>query len=256
MLDVDDEAAAADHSADRQAGPLMTLAEAAEAAGRPVEALRAILRRDLTKPLERQRLRPRKGNRGEWLIELPAGLRRPAKPPGRPAVDRHDFHAEEIADRLADLEQVVAGRVADLESALGEARIAAATAAAERNAAKAAATLEGGLLREQLERELARVADLERQLAEARRPFWSRWFGKGSARRWRGRRRCWNASCGRSGFLSDQHSGLLDLDAAVAPSDTPETKNAGADNTGVPFGNLHADQPRPSVPTNTSRPDL
>ena len=160
------------------AGPLMTLAEAAEATGRPVEALRAILRRDLAKPPERQRLRPRKGNRGEWLVELPAGLRQAARPPGRPAAGRHDTEADDFAGRLADLEQTVAGRVADLESALAEARIAAATAAAERNAAKAAATLEAGLLREQLGRELARVADLERQLAEARRPFWSRWFGK------------------------------------------------------------------------------
>jgi len=178
VLGKDDEAADTDHPADRQAGPLMTLAEAAEATGRPVEALRAILRRDLAKPPERQRLRPRKGNRGEWLVELPAGLRRAAKPTGRPAADRHDAQADELADRLADLEQTVVGRVADLESALAEARIAAATAAAERDAAKSAGTLEAGLLREQLGRELTRVADLERQLAEARRPWWGRFVSR------------------------------------------------------------------------------
>ena len=54
------------------------------------------------------------------------------------------------------------GQVADLESALAEARIAAATAAADGDAAKSAGTLEAGLLREQLQREFARVADLER----------------------------------------------------------------------------------------------
>jgi hypothetical protein len=165
-----DEEADAGRPADRQASPLMTLAEAAAATGRPIEALRAILRRDLMKPPERQRLRPRKGNRGEWLVELPAGLQQSARPPGRPAAGRHDAHPEDLVDRLVSLEQTVAGRVADLESALAEARIAAATAAAERDAAKTAAVLEASLLREQLSRELARVADLERQLAEVRRP--------------------------------------------------------------------------------------
>jgi hypothetical protein len=154
----------------------MTLAEAEAFTGRPVAALRALMRRDLQKPLEEQRLRARKNNNGEWLIELPAELMQPAaKPAGRYA-GHEAANGAVLAGRLAALEEIMAGRLTSLEAALGEAKIVAATAVAERDAARAAATLEASLLRQQLERELGRVVELERQLARARQPWWLRWL--------------------------------------------------------------------------------
>jgi hypothetical protein len=162
----------AEHQAGRSVSPAVTLAEAEALTGRPVAALRALMRRDLQKPREEQRLRARKNNNGEWLIELPAELMQPtAKPVGHHA--GHDAaNGASVAGRLAVLEEAMAGRLASLEAALAEAKIVAATAMAERDAA----TLEASLLRQQLERELSRVSQLEQQLAQARQPWWLRWL--------------------------------------------------------------------------------
>jgi hypothetical protein len=164
----------AERQADHSLSPAMTLAEAEALTGRPVAALRALMRRDLQKPPEEQRLRARKNNNGEWLIELPAELMQPApKPAGRHA-GHETASSAAMPDRLAALEGIIASRLAGLEASLAEVKIIAATAVAERDAAKAAGTLEASLLRQQLERELGRVTELERQLAQARQPWWLR----------------------------------------------------------------------------------
>jgi hypothetical protein len=179
VADVANAGVQAGHGNGHSTSPAMTLVEASAATGRPVAALRALLRRDLQKPLPEQRLRARKSNTGEWLIELPADLRQPVVSQAGNHAAHHEDEVESAAGRLAALEQIVAGRLAGLEEALAEARIAAATAVAERDAARTAAVLEAKLLREQLEREMARVAGIERQLEEARRPLWWRWLRSG-----------------------------------------------------------------------------
>ena len=47
--------------------PWLTISEAAERSGRKIDAMRALVRRG--------RLPRRKGNRGEWLVQLPESMR-------------------------------------------------------------------------------------------------------------------------------------------------------------------------------------
>jgi hypothetical protein len=148
----------------RAADPLVTLAEAAAATGRPKEALRAMIRRG--------KLEAIRGNDGRFLVRLPSDIS--LQPRSQP-------HRGRAAERAADDHATAASRTAELEdtaeewrAAAEEARLAAAVAAAERDAAKAAAAAEIGALRET-------VADLRGRLdrAEARlaAPWWRRLLG-------------------------------------------------------------------------------
>src|SRR3982751_6495497 len=50
--------------------PWLTISEAAERTGRKLDAMRALVRRG--------RLPRKKGNRGEWLVQIPGAVMRPA----------------------------------------------------------------------------------------------------------------------------------------------------------------------------------
>lgn len=119
----------------------LTLSEAAERSGLNREALRARARRGL--------VASRKGNSGEVLVQVPAGLlagdgRAEAGPPAGGGQD------------MADL-------TADLQAEVSELRVALARAEAGRDAAKATAAAEALATRE--------VVDLlKAQLAETRKP--------------------------------------------------------------------------------------
>jgi hypothetical protein len=176
---------------DQDGRPLVTLAEAAAITGRSLGAVRAVLRRDLRRPEAERRLKAQKNNAGEWLIAVPPGWRRAAASydaghaawdaSHRPATTAPHDASPSVAGRLSALEAVVAERLAALERDLAVSQVALAKAEAERDAQQAVAQVREQAaervvaeLREQLSRELARVADLERQLAEVRRPWWVR----------------------------------------------------------------------------------
>jgi len=171
--------------------PLVTLAEAAAITGRSLGAVRAVLRRDLKRPEAERRLKAQKNNAGEWLIAVPPGWRRaitsydaghaPYDALQVPAATAPHAGSPSVVGRLSALEAVVAERLAALERDLAASQVALAKAEAERDAGQAVAAAREqaterviGELREQLSRELARVTALERQLAEARRPWWAR----------------------------------------------------------------------------------
>src|SRR3954453_4722040 len=81
----------------RAADPLVTLAEAAAAMGRPKEALRAMIRRG--------RLEAIRGNDGRFLVRLPSDI--PLQPRGEP-------HRGRAADRAAADQAAPASRPAEL----------------------------------------------------------------------------------------------------------------------------------------------
>jgi hypothetical protein len=155
-----------DSPAEAAAEPLMSLAEAAAATGRKPEAIRAMVRSG--------RLQARRGNDGKLLIAIPAHMRQPS-----------GSQAEADLSRAASLE-------ADVErwrAAAEEARLEAAKAAVEARLEAAVAAAENRLLREELSRERERngrlegelrelVERLERDLMEARRPWWARLVGR------------------------------------------------------------------------------
>jgi len=146
-------------AADRAAQPLMTLAEAAAACGRPKEALRAMIRRG--------RLHAKRGNNGQFLVALPPEMREPHGQPQRGrAVKRGEAVADGAADRAAELEDAIE----EWRAAAEEARLAAAVAVAERDAATA--TIEA--LKAGLEHERAERAKLAAELAEARKGWLER----------------------------------------------------------------------------------
>jgi hypothetical protein len=146
-------------AADREAQPLMTLAEAAAACGRPKEALRAMIRRG--------RLHAKRGNNGQFLVALPPEMREQHGQPQRGrAAKRTEAAANGAADRAAELEDVVE----EWRLAAEEARLAAAVAAAERDAA--AATIE--VLKAGLEHERAERGQLAAELALARKSWFER----------------------------------------------------------------------------------
>ena len=137
--------------------PWLSLTEAASLTGLDREAIRARARRGV--------IPYRQGNRGQWLVQLPADL----------------TAASDKAEGTA-----AADFVADLQAELVEVRIALARAVAERDAAKAVAVAEmvaeaaeakaeNRLLRESLDRERARADRFEELL---RQPWWRRLLGK------------------------------------------------------------------------------
>ena len=146
-------------AADREAQPLMTLAEAAAACGRPKAALRAMIRRG--------RLHAKRGNNGQFLVALPPEMREQHGQPQRGrAAKRTEAAANGAADRAAELEDAVE----EWRLAAEEARLAAAVAAAERDAAAAAIEV----LKAGLEHERAERAQLAAELALARKGWLER----------------------------------------------------------------------------------
>src|SRR5438270_2726228 len=92
----------------RAADPLMTLAEAAAATGRPKEALRAMIRRG--------KLEAIRGNDGRFLVRLPSDIS--LQPRGQP-------HRGRAAERAVDDHATAASRTAELEDTAEEWRAAA-----------------------------------------------------------------------------------------------------------------------------------
>jgi hypothetical protein len=132
--------------------PWLTLGEAGRRSGRHPDTLRAMIRRG--------RLEGQKGNRGEWLVRLPARMlsgsapeERPGGPGNVPEGDPDD--PEERPGGAGGLEEV-----AELRQALGraEGELAAKDALVAELCARA-------------ERAEVRADRLEAALAEARRPW-------------------------------------------------------------------------------------
>lgn len=139
--------------------PWLSLSEAAQRSGLAREAIRARARRS--------QIRSRKGNRGEILVQLPAGLMAEA------GQDMAGASAELLADltaEVADLRAALARSEAEVETAraVAEAKVEAARDAAE--ARIAAAGVEVAAVRELADR-------LTAELAELRRPWWRRLLG-------------------------------------------------------------------------------
>ena len=110
--------------------PWLTLSQAAAQSGRHIGALRSMVRRE--------RIPARKGNRNQWLVQLPAELlAEPDAAAGSPDGDT-------VAELLAE--------VAELRERLGHAT-------------------------GQLSTKAEVIAALEQQLTWHRQPFWRRWIG-------------------------------------------------------------------------------
>ena len=139
--------------------PWLSLTEAAAVSGVAREAIRARIRRGL--------VTSHKGNRGELLVQMPAGL---VADHGR-AGDTAE--AGLVADLLAEVAELREGlaratAAADTAKAVAEARVEAARDAAA--ARVSAARVEVAALRELADR-------LTAELAEARRSWWRRLLG-------------------------------------------------------------------------------
>jgi hypothetical protein len=132
--------------ADEERSEPITVPEAARILGKSLDTIRAVLRRGSLVGF--------KDNQGEWRVYLPVDARQPEPEP--------------------------AG-IAALERELAQARESAETwrrQAEDRGAALAEARTEARLVRETLDRELARCTRLEAELAELRRPWWRRLLGR------------------------------------------------------------------------------
>jgi hypothetical protein len=127
--------------------PWVTLSEAASQTGRHVDAIRSLVRR--------RRLPARKGNGGQWLVQIPASEAQPDL--------GHDTAGDTSTAELLS-------EVTELREALAEAR---AEAKAARDIAEArvdAARAEAIAVRELADR-------LTAELKEARKSWWRRMFG-------------------------------------------------------------------------------
>jgi hypothetical protein len=160
-----------DHPSDAGGKPWLTLSEAAARSGRHIGALRSLVRRG--------RLPARKGNGGQWLVQLPD------EPMAEPdaASGSATGSAIGLADGYAMAE--LTAEVAELREQLARAEVereaARAVATAEIAAAKTSAAAEVKAARETALAEVAAkdqvIAELRAMLAEARRPWWRRWIG-------------------------------------------------------------------------------
>ena len=137
-----------------EAQPWLSLSEAAAMTGLNREALRARARRG--------QVSSRKNNRGELLVQVPAGA--VAEADRGVAGAMADLLAEvaDLRERLARAEAV-----ADTAKATAEAGVVAAREVAE--ARVSAARAEAKAVRELADR-------LTNELSEARRPWWRRWW--------------------------------------------------------------------------------
>jgi predicted nucleic acid-binding Zn-ribbon protein len=97
-------------------------------------------------------------------VQLPAEL--------LAGVDQDDDHP--VTGELAGLRAAVADLTAEVHELRGDLR----EARSEVKAAERVAEAEVKAARDQLDRELARVARLEEELRELRRPWWRRWVGR------------------------------------------------------------------------------
>ena len=132
---------------DAASRPWLTLSQASAQSGRHIGALRSMVRRE--------RIPARKGNRGQWLVQLPDELE--ADPDVATGTAAGDAMAELLAE-VAELREALA-------EAKAEARAARDIAEARVDAAKATAVA----VRELADR-------LTAELAEARLPWWRRWL--------------------------------------------------------------------------------
>ena len=150
--------------------PWLSLTEAAAVSGLAREAIRARVRRGL--------ITARKGNRGELMVQLPAGL---VAEVGQGEAAAMAGLVADLTAEVAELRQALARATAEVDAAkavatagvdtakaVAEARIEAARDAAA--ARVSAAKVEVAALRELADR-------LTAELAEARRPWWRRWIG-------------------------------------------------------------------------------
>jgi hypothetical protein len=148
--------------------PWLSLTEAAARTGRDREAIRARARRGL--------IPYRQGNRGQWLVQLPADLM------AAPNTAEHAAEADLVADlqaEVAELRLALARAEAarDTAKAAAVAEMAAEVAEARREAAVATAKFEERERAHAAEVTAVRefVAELRALLADARRPWWQRW---------------------------------------------------------------------------------
>ena len=148
--------------------PWLSLTEAAAVSGLAREAIRARVRRGL--------ITARKGNRGELMVQLPAGL---VAEVGQGEAAAMAGLVADLTAEVAELRQALAMATAEVDTAkavamagvdtakaVAEARVEAAAAARV-----SAAKVEVAALRELADR-------LTAELAEVRRPWWSRLIGR------------------------------------------------------------------------------
>jgi hypothetical protein len=130
------------------AAPWMTLSEAAGRTGRHIDALRSLVRR--------KRLPAKKGNAGQWLVQIPTD----------PLT---------LPDKVSDLgtDEVVAGLMAEVT----ELREALARAEAEAQTARDTAGARVAAVRAEVEAKDQVIADLREQLTWHRLPWWRRLRG-------------------------------------------------------------------------------
>jgi hypothetical protein len=132
----------------------LPLPEAATRLGKSTDAVRSLVRRN--------KLRTQTGNDGRPRVAVPAG---DSQAPVEGRLDDGQTTAE-LTNELMELRERL-GRAEERADA------AERVAAAKIDAAQA----DVRAVREQLDRELARVARLEEELRELRRPWWRRWTG-------------------------------------------------------------------------------
>jgi hypothetical protein len=139
-------------------GPWLTLTEAAQRSGLPRESIRARARRGL--------IPSRKDNRHQTLVQLPADLLTRA---GQGLAGAESGILAGVPMDMADLMAEVAELREQLARAESAVEAAKAVAKAEVATAEARGEAQVAALREL-------VDELKAQLAEARRPWWQRWF--------------------------------------------------------------------------------
>ena len=148
-----------------EATPWVTLSEAASLTGRHIDAVRSLVRR--------RKLPARKGNNGQWLVQVPASA--PQSSVGRGAVG--DAAITELLAEVAELREALAKAIAEAKAAsdIAEARVDAANARGDAaNARFDAANASAKALRELADQLTAELADarrswLERLIAALRR---------------------------------------------------------------------------------------
>jgi hypothetical protein len=153
----------------RPVEPMVSLAEAAAMTGRPAEAIRAMIRRGKLKAL--------KGNDGRTLVAIPAELIQPSGQPRHSQVNGQDGRVATPAEAEDSRVAAIATAVEEWRAAAEEARLAAAVAEVKLAEAERVRAAEVAEVRAKAEAAERVIAELRAMLAEARRPFWRRWWG-------------------------------------------------------------------------------